>query len=232
MRSIDLAAENVVYNNQQINSSAAEQRSVKTLVQLLREIVPLLESVKISIRESSAKIPKAAQQLDKVTQATESATVEILNVVEAMTGNVEHSEKALAEIKQEKELLHQKLFALSDEQLNGQKKNFSDNFLSIGKKIDAAIELLQKTKVDSMNITMALQVQDITSQQLAGVAHIIDSVERQLAQALDRFDYGSAVHNPIIQEPAKTFDIDAQFTNTPNRQNAADEIVNQWLSQK
>ena len=43
-----------------------------------------------------------------------------------------------------------------------------------------------------MNIAMALQVQDIASQQIASVAHTIESVEAQLVRALNRFENGNA----------------------------------------
>ena len=232
MRSIDLAVDSVVQQQQQIVPSETEQRSVRTLVQLLREIVPLLENVKISIHESSAKIPKATQQLDKVTEATENATVEILNVVETITENIDRSEKMLADVQKDKEHLVQELEHIQKKIGGDYTASLSIDCTDIGQKVNNVLNLLQKTKEDSMNITMALQVQDITSQQLAGVAHIIDSVEQQLVHVLERFENGDTAREPLVTEPAKAFDIDAQFTKSPIRQNVADEIVNQWLSQK
>ena len=50
--------------------------------------IDLLDRIKGAIEESSNKIPKAAVQLSTVTQATEMATVEILNVLDTMSHKI------------------------------------------------------------------------------------------------------------------------------------------------
>jgi chemotaxis regulatin CheY-phosphate phosphatase CheZ len=193
---------------------------IKDFIEHVRAIVPLLEHVKSSMEESSSKIPKASKQLNEVTSATESATVEILNVLEAMTARIGDTERELASIR---------------DFVGG--NNGTTESAAAMNSVELMQRMLAETKDDSMNIAIALQVQDITSQQIAGVAHTIESIRQALSKALKRFD---APSDPAFapdeerkaagQSEAGTghFDSDARFSTTPDRQDLADEIVKQW----
>jgi len=84
-----------------------------------------------------------------------------------------------------------------------------------------------------MNIGMALQVQDITTQQIAGVSHMIESIRMKLAEVLSSFSEvdrpagrPAAEHRKI--DPNGRFNGDAEYTRSPDRQEDADEIVERW----
>ncbi|MCX6135343.1 MAG: protein phosphatase CheZ [Ignavibacteriales bacterium] len=195
---------------------------IEDFIKHVRGVIPLLENVKHSIEESSSRIPKASMQLSKVTEATESATVEILNVVEAVTGQIEKCEKALDAVKR---------FVVSASHVPG-----SEETVQI---ITSIQKTLSETKDNSMNIAIALQVQDITSQQIAGVSHTIESIRTHLFHALKRFDDPSPEvesENGAGKESesaeGKPFDGDAHFTKAPDRQDLADEIIKQWNQTK
>jgi len=224
---------------------------MKDFARLLHEIVPLLENVKNSIEESSSRIPKASMQLSKVTQATESAAVEILNVLESMTAKISSVEDQLQKLKSVIQNSKDSAKKISDQLCSTSSGNgafaYVEMLTLIVNEYVAGIDnehailamekLLDETKKDSMNIAMALQVQDITSQQIAGVAHIIESVQTQLANALDRFENGEALevakeNVEQYQSAAPTFDIDAHFTKSVERQDLADEIVKQFANGK
>jgi len=193
---------------------------IKNFIEHVRSILPLLEHVKDSIAESSNKIPKASMQLSKVTEATESATVEILNVLEAMTSKITAGQKDLKTVKQ----------FLQNSQNNEGKEEAERALAEVE-------ETLVETKDNSTNIAVALQVQDITSQQIAGVAHTIESIRSKLVEALVRFDNpedgttSTTAGTEGLPEPKSTtghFDGDAHFSTTTERQDLADEIVKQW----
>ena len=186
---------------------------IRDFIEHVRGIIPLLEHVKDSIEESSSRIPKASKQLNEVTTATESATVEILNVLETMTTRIGQTEKELGVVRRFVEGV-----AASPESA------------TVLKSVDTAEQMLAETKDNSMNIAIALQVQDITSQQIAGVAHTIESIRLALGKALKRFDSpdGAAGEDGQGENKAMHFDGDAQFTTTPDRQDLADEIIKQW----
>jgi chemotaxis regulatin CheY-phosphate phosphatase CheZ len=225
--------------------------SLKDFIHLLHEIVPLLENVRNSIEESSHRIPKASKQLSKVTQETEDATVEILNVLEAMTARITNAETHLQRLKSiiqnskdSAKRIAEKLLASSSEaggyssaELTTLVVNEFIAGIDGSEAIPSIEDVLRKTKEDSMNIAMALQVQDIASQQIASVAHTIESVETQLVRALNRFENGSAgdIANDNADEtpaPARAFDVDARYGGSEERQDIADEIVKQFSNNK
>jgi chemotaxis regulatin CheY-phosphate phosphatase CheZ len=189
-------------------------------IEHVRGIIPLLEQVKDSIIESSSRIPKASMQLSKVSEATESAAVEILNVLETTTSRISATDKDLETLR--------RFFRKADGATDRTEAERSV----------ASIEsVLQETKNNCVNIAIALQVQDITSQQIAGVAHTIESIRLQLAEALKRFEdpeeanpaeTGSEKTIPSQATVSTHFDSDARFSTSSERQDLADEIVKQW----
>jgi chemotaxis regulatin CheY-phosphate phosphatase CheZ len=220
---------------------------LKDFIHLLYEIVPLLENVRNSIEESSSRIPKATMQLSKVNRETENATVEILNVLEAMTARITDAETQLQQLKgniqnskDSSKKNAERLLAnssgassYSSIELTALVVNEFIQGIDSSDAIPAIEKDLRETKVDSMNIAMALQVQDIASQQIASVAHTIESVETQLLHALDRFENGNARDIALgnaADRSAKcqVFDVDARYSNSGGQQDIADEIVKQF----
>jgi len=68
-------------DDNKINEDAGTTESVITALQ---KVITLLDRIKNAIEDSSSKIPNASVQLNTVTQATELATVEILDVLDQM----------------------------------------------------------------------------------------------------------------------------------------------------
>lgn len=174
---------------------------MNNVVQVLFSIIPVLDQIKQSIEQTTGTIPKVSTQLNNVTQATEMATVEILNTLDRMTGRIEAAESAVRTLKQ--------------------------GTGNAGESLDAIGQALADTRQDSMNIAMALQVQDITTQQIASVSHLIETVRKQLLEALGYLEPGQGGEGAQAPQ-AKTFDGDATFTKSTERQESADAIIKQW----
>ena len=62
---------------------------LEDLLVFVQEMAPMLNEMNRSIQDSSSKMPKAVQQLDKVTSATELATNEILDKVDSMLARLD-----------------------------------------------------------------------------------------------------------------------------------------------
>ena len=78
-----------------------------------------------------------------------------------------------------------------------------------------------------MNIAMALQVQDITSQQIDSVRHLIDNVRVQLSNVVGQYEGKLPVmHDESITQ--KAFDGEAIYTKDQSRQEDADSIIAQF----
>ncbi len=180
----------------------------KALFDFLQEIVPLLESINVSIQESNSKIPTAARKLDSVTQATELATTEILDLVDKIALQLNDIRTTVGEMRTE-----------------GGGEKFEPSFKSIE-------TTLENIEMNTSSIMMSLQVQDITSQQIAAVNHLMASVQGRLGSLVD--DFGRANFDDMkstnVEFPSDvTFDANAIYSKATDRQELANDVVNKLI---
>lgn len=204
---------------------------IQSLLDFMSETVPLLENINSSITESTSKIPKAANQINNVTNATELATTEILDIIDIMLNDIIEIEKQLEDISKIKE--EKKNIISQVKQLAKNKK--VDKLLADYEQLDdfnnrytLISELISKIKNNSNNITLSLQVQDITSQQLAAVNHLINSVQERLASLilnLEETSIGDIDSNKILVPKGSHFDPNANYSKSDGRQDMVDSIV-------
>ena len=186
--------------------------TTENVIQALQKVITLLDKIKGTIQESSGKIPKAAVQLNTVTQATEMATVEILNVLETLGCKIENIDSRLLDLRKQLPASHN---AVADD----------------------IADLLREVKDDTMNITMAMQVQDITAQKIAAANHLIESVRLELLHELDYFETAScrsaeseaaASLSANSGKSPESFDKNASFRKTQREQDNIDRVVSEW----
>ena len=206
---------------------------IQRLVEFMHEIVPTLNNINNSIEESNSKIPKATDHISDVTNATELATTEILDLVDEISNNIVNVQNLISEVvtheKNSIKLLDELAQTVSENKratelvaklteeikLNGLKNNIS--------------QFIDQIKNDSNNITIALQVQDITSQQLAAVNHLIKSVQKKLSSLM--FDLtGESIlkvnkSSEVDLPSEETFDMDASYTKGKSSQEEIDLII-------
>ncbi len=182
-----------------------EPGSVESVIHALQKVIALLDRIKNTIQESSGKIPKAAVQLDTVTKATEMATVEILNVLDTVSQKIEGAENGLDQLRK---------LALPDEGL---------------KIVSEVSRSIQDVKEDTLNITMALQVQDITAQKIAAANHLIESVRMELLHELNHFQSAAVESLPKTAAAlSQSFDKNASFVKSQKHQEQIDKVVLEW----
>jgi len=175
---------------------------LQKILDFMQDTVPLLENVNRSIHESTSKMPKAALQINSVTNATEVATTEILDIVDGMTVDVQG--------------MHSKLDSLK------KKLGEDDDIASL-------LALIQKIEERMMNITISLQVQDITAQQLSSVNHLIQSIQEKLGGLLTELDdkeNGGLTTVDDHQFPRDAaFNADARYEKNTSSQELVDSLV-------
>jgi chemotaxis regulatin CheY-phosphate phosphatase CheZ len=148
--------------------------------------------------------------LNTVTQATELATVEILDVLDLMGTKIHLLEKGMNEFDQ---------------------VGISENQLVI---LTGIKQTLLELKENTSNITVALQVQDITAQKIGAANHLIESVRKELLNELNYFE--TAKQNTDIArrqveveiDGPRAYDINASYMKTPEHQSKIDEVVTAW----
>jgi len=203
---------------------------LQSLADFMQETVPLLEQINHSIADSTSKIPKAANQISSVTNATELATTEILDLVDVISNGLNKIEKEITKIQstesKKKEIINQLELLLKD---NPQASELISKYKEIDiteNSIEEINQVFPTVKNDTYNITLSLQVQDITSQQLAAVNHLIQSVQEGLASIIDDIDSTELDDMKINAPSGATFDPDATYDKSVDRQDMVDALVN------
>jgi chemotaxis regulatin CheY-phosphate phosphatase CheZ len=207
--------------------------TLQGLIEFMGEIIPLLQTVNASIAESTNQMPKASNHISDVTNATELATTEILDTVDTTLSTLENIKQKLEE--------QTKLEAKKEEIIGNLKKEVEGNTKALNllseydkynhssEKMNAISESLSSINDNLFNITLSLQVQDITSQQLAAVNHLIESVQVKLASLMDDID-GADLKKDLpklkIDAPRDgAFNPDAKYTKSTDDQDLADSLI-------
>lgn len=208
---------------------------IQKLIDFIQEMAPLLVHINQSIEESNSQIPKATDHISDVTNATEMATTEILDLIDAISTNsfelVNVLNKTSEKDEERKELLKELAELVPDnakaqELISqiGDKITVSDQKNKIG-------EILDKIQMDATNIAIALQVQDITTQQLSAVNHLIISVQKRLSGLMYELDNDAEIKqvenaDEIIVPTDTNFDMNASFIKQQTSQDDIDKLIN------
>ncbi|MBK7229947.1 MAG: protein phosphatase CheZ [Ignavibacteriales bacterium] len=207
---------------------------IQSLGEFMKETVPLLENINKSIAESTSKIPKASNQIQNVTSATEMATTEILDLVDVLNADLESIEKCVVDCLEKEKDKEDFLNSLIPKLNVSDAKIFVDDFLAKNRStlnLNSVKDRIKKMKDDTNSITLSLQVQDITSQQLATVNHLIESVQDRLASLIDDFDntkLNENENNLNLPEGA-SFDPNARYSKSVVPQQEVDSIFNKEM---
>ncbi len=208
---------------------------LQSLIDFMRETVPLLENVNNSIADSTKQIPKASDSISDVTKSTELATTEILDIVDVISGSAMDIASKLKEIienEEKKKAVYEKLSDMlrDNEEASALLEQFAghDETLNTLKGIDPVLTEIQN---NVFNITISLQVQDITSQQLASVNHLIGQVQSKLNSLV--FDISNSdlkaeaarIEDQNDEKMTQTFNADARYVKDDGIQQNVDSIV-------
>ncbi len=224
------------------------QRAIPFLEEVfsfLSEISPLMNEIDASLRDTTSKMPHASNQIFNVSQATELATTEILDLVDAALRSLSVlQEDVLRHAADEAEgaqvgqaLLPELAAALAgrqDDLLARTEACFQE-----AQRVRGEQALVRARSTDEMHIVrrrlneimLALQVQDITSQQLAAVNHLIESVRARMALLTSRLSSEAETSDAAsaFGDDTMTFNPAARFTPTGSHQNVADEAMQGFL---
>jgi chemotaxis regulatin CheY-phosphate phosphatase CheZ len=210
-------------------------------------MIPLMDELKSSVELSPDKLPMASRQLDNVTHATEVASTEILDLVENIDANIESLTTEL--LQTIRVAAHTGLIVrLSDALVQSIDEGTPapENVRKLRAVIREHYDLTHQTlptipleevltsiRSDCTNIMMALQVQDITSQQIAAVNRIMQSIDEGFDRLLDDFHGPTpAVKNDAYRHLhlSAAFDQSAEYTGGKERQQKVDPLIGKMRS--
>ncbi len=179
----------------------------------VKEIHPVLDEINASIEENLKKMPGASQQLSKVTEATEHATTEIMDIVDGLfykadliSSNMARMDEIVEQSQQNPikllEIIHKAIQQKSDLQeilpqlsnsIKGLKSQPNKEYNKMKNETNG---ILDSVRNDTNSIMMSLQVQDISSQQIAAVNHLLETIQHKLTKIMTNFK--SSEINDII----------------------------------
>ncbi len=205
--------------------------TIEKIVDFMKATIPLLENVNNSILDSTSKLPKAALQINSVTNATEVAVTEILDVVDGASSDLITIISKLESLRTRLDSQKKSIQRLTEKYPDDPDvKDLVANGLNpevIHGDYSAVISLADKIQVGLMNITISLQVQDITAQQLASANHLMNGIQTKLSSLL--FDIGNekeiAVEKKVETKAASAFNADARYDRDHNSQALVDSLV-------
>lgn len=225
------------------------QRAVPFLEEMfcfLKDISSLLDEINESIRDSTVKMPHASSRLESVSQATEMATTEILDLVDSSLVNLgqlkDHVEESVSDIE-----LMTRADARMIRVLRAALRGHDEALLAkievihhdktilrrrIGQQLKSDVDAFDEVRNKLHHIMIALQVQDITAQQLAAVNHLIESIRTGMRGLMVRLgsEDGSTDRAPTRRFAA--FDPNAQYDRSGKRQRAADAVIHSFSEQQ
>ena len=184
----------------------------------VKDIKPMLDEINVSIEENLKKMPNASKQLSKVTEATEMATNEIMDIVDGLVYKsdiISNNLKRITEIDTQRNTSPVKILELINkavkedtdiQELMPQLTTTIDDMRSgsgseYNELVDGTQEILQSIQMDSSSIMMSLQVQDITSQQIAAVNHLLETIQSKLNTIMKKFQASDISSYINAQEP-------------------------------
>ncbi len=209
---------------------------IQSLVEFMKDIIPLLDTINTSIADSTSKMPIASNQINDVTNATEMATCQILDLVDDISNALASIETALITEKERQEKIELLAQSLNNalEGNTGLQEQLKE-LLELTKDrriLETVIPLIEAIREDSYKITMALQVQDITAQQLAAVNHLINSVHSKLSLIVADIEkselnseMGSSRSNSFDTPDGAHYDANASFTRGEGVQQKVDDLI-------
>ncbi len=205
---------------------------VEGFVLFISDFLPFVEQVSGSIEDTRSKIPEAFNQINKVTNATELAMTEVLDKIDEINDQLISVNECMDELIERKvvtsELVESLRMHLNDsEEANALLDKIAEN-VDTGLTLELVKNKIREVTAGTDQITMSLQVQDITAQQLAAVNHLIVSVQHNLKTLLNTVDskgLGTDKNIQMDKLPDIHFDAKADYNPNSNQQSDVDSII-------
>lgn len=214
----------------------AGQRAVsfaEELSSLICDVLPLLAEIDGSLRESADQMPAATLQIQSVTEATEVATTEILDLVDAVRARLSPPAPPDGPPRPADRLRLLLRDRLADAALRADAEALLDEAdAAEAARAEAEATRLGEARRDLDRILVSLQVQDITAQQLASVNHLIESVRYRLNKLVRwvSAEGGAAADDDGPPVDAGTFDADARYVRPDSLQADVDRAAAEALA--
>ncbi len=168
---------------------------LEDIVIFVNDVRPIVEELNQSLMDNLNKLPGVSSQLTQVTEATELATNEILSLAEELSGYISEMLDYTSEMKErDKQYSEMNVFLMelindlskipgTDEpvaKIKDHLDRFYCNDMLNTINYNEFTKLIDSMQEKTQSIMMALQIQDITEQQIAGVNLLVNIIQDKL----------------------------------------------------
>lgn len=217
------------------------QRTVPVLDEIasfVREISPAIEDLRAVVEVSMVNIPKAANQLARVTQATEQASTDILNTLDRMVATLDEVIGSVASgmVSSEIGAATKKMAAIVKALVD--KSGWDEDIVKLAEAWDIHLQsmrmsgptsnlerLLKDLQSDCTEIMMALQVQDITQQHIGAVMGTIQAVAEGLRKLTTGF-FSTITEEDLPPMPAIPVQLEQANVGEAERKKMVEALLN------
>ncbi len=208
---------------------------LQNLITLLGKASTLMGKAQTVVDHGKEALPQVQEKLHNISNANEEAALSIMNETEtigefanSIQRHVQSSKVAITDIHKLLEDARSTERTNSDEHIRNYVEVMHNALcayeLSIVQSLSAIAETIEHVRRSASSIAMILQVQDITSQQLAGAGQMVNNVQTNLKHMFST-NKAENVH-PETQRDG-SFNPDAKFDSSVSRQSAVDDLFNQ-----
>jgi chemotaxis regulatin CheY-phosphate phosphatase CheZ len=183
----------------------AMRGEMAALVSSVERLVHDFTALARPISESSAKVPQAAEQLEKVTLQTEQAANQLLDTAERI---VDRDGKLLVSLQE----IRQWIDAADPEQRQAMRD-----------RLDNALGWTQANLDDAFDIMNTLQFQDITTQQIQHASQLLDEIQYRLRNLVSAVDGTEQNLPPALK--GRVYDPNASIDRNGTEQSEIDALV-------
>ena len=207
------------------------------IASFVREISPAIEDLRAVVEVSMVNIPKAADQLARVTQATEQASTEILNTLDKMVATLDEVIGSVASgmVSSEVGAATKKMSVIVKSLVD--KSGWDEDIVKLAEAWDVHLQslrmsgptsnlerLLKDLQNDCTEIMMALQVQDITQQHIGAVMGTIQAVAEGLRKLTTGF-FSTATAESLPPLPAMLVQSEKQNVGDVERKKMVESLL-------
>ncbi len=186
-------------------SDIIQNKIKKEILELSASITEIVEGYKRlrnPLIESQQNVPIATRQLDKISEQTEAATQQMLDLVEQITQREQAVIDGLGVIKA---------------------NVTAGDMTEVVKTVDDLIEKANTTCNDAYTIMDALQFQDITSQQISHAMSLLEELDSKLSKVLTDL-HGAQPAETTTKRKKRAFDPHADMYEKKTEQSDIDSL--------
>ncbi len=221
--------------SQNQHPAVAHTEDLGQLINLLGRATNLMGRARNVVDMGQQALPQVRQKLQSISYANEEAAMSIMNETETISELSNHIQLHLNAARSAVTDLNKLVMeAQRSEQYcaDDRIKNYVDvlynavcaHELGFVQSLNIVFESMEQVKRSATTISMTLQVQDITAQQLAGAGQMVDHVQSNLTTM---FAHTEPEHPQDTPTASDAFNADASFEKGENRQSMVDDLFSQ-----